>query len=154
MSDRPVPLGRDAFNRQILLMTLRSWNEWPRDLLLPSLHFCLLLAGDARDASDELIGTLAKRALDRGCVYVCVWGPDCGRVEACFDRECAERERLDQTPVVLTVSHPTGTLDEALEFVTETAFPHGAYAETCRAALVAVVGNEDWVKSIRVRFAT
>jgi hypothetical protein len=74
------------------------------------------------------------------------------RVETSFDQGCAERESADQTPVVLTVSHTEETLDEALEYLTEIAFPHDAFADACRSAIVAVVGNTDWVQSIRRRF--
>jgi len=147
-----VPLGRDQFARDLFLMSLGSWNDWPRELGLPSEHFCLLFVGDATGVSDETLERVAEVALDAGCACLCAWGPDCVRVETSFDTECAEREGAHQTPVVLTVAHRDETLHEALEYLTEIAFPASAYADTCRSTLIAVVGNTDWEHSIRRRF--
>ena len=147
-----VPLGRDLFSRDLFLMSLRSWDDWPSELVLPSPHFCLLIAGDARGVPDKALSRVANAALDGGCVYLCAWGPDCMRVETSFDQECAERESAKQTPVVMTVSHREETLDDALEYLTEIAFPNEAFADGCRSAIIAVVGNTGWVQSIRRRF--
>ena len=153
MSDPLVPLGRDIFSRDIFLISLHSWDvDWAGILTVPSQHFCLLIVGDARDVSNDVLGRLAVAALDRGCVYACAWGPDCVRVETCFDSACAEMESANHNPVVLTVSHPEETLDEALEYVTEVAFPDSAFAETCRSTLIVVVGNTDWARWIQGRF--
>lgn len=152
MSDGFFPLGRDVFSRDLFLTSLRSWDDWPGQLQLPSQHFCLLVVGDARGVSDEPLGRFAIIVLDRGCVYVCAWGPDCERVEASFDREWAHRASATDPPVVLTVSHPDEALDEALDFITEVAWPNDAFAATCRSGLVVVVGNPDWAGWIRRRF--
>jgi hypothetical protein len=141
--------------RELFLLAVHSWEDWPRDLALPSQHFCLLIVGDAATASDEAIGSLASAALDGGCVYVCAWGPRCERLHTSFDERIADRYMAAETPNglgVMTTSHETETLDEALDFLTESAWPDDAFADTCRSALVAVVGNADWVNSIRGRF--
>lgn len=136
------------FSRDLFLISLRSWDNWPGELQLPSQHFCLLIVGDARGVSDDALDDLAGAALDGGCVYVCAWGPDCGRVETCFDSKCAERETAYDSPVVLTVSQRGETLGEALAYLTEIAFPNAAFADTCRTSLVAVVGNADWARQV------
>jgi hypothetical protein len=112
-------------------------------------------AGDARGVFQEAIGSLAEAALADGCVYLCAWGPDCGRVEDWFDQAFVVRNIANQTPdtpVVMTTSHEGETLDVALMFLTEMAWPDDAYADTCRSALVVVVANDDWTASIRQRF--
>ena len=155
MSHPLVDLGKDSMSRDLFLMSLGSWDDWPRELKLPSQHFCLLLAGDARGVSQEAIGSLAEAALAGGCVYLCAWGPDCGRVEDWFDLAFVVRNIANQTPdtpVVMTTSHEGETLDGALMFLTEMAWPDDAYADTCRSALVVVVANDDWIASIRQRF--
>ena len=148
MSDDLFPLGRDSLSRDVFLISLSSWDDWPRQLQLPSRHYCLLIVGDARGVPDDTLSDIAGLALDGGCVYVCAWGPDCGRVETCFDSKCAETESARDSPVVFTVSHPGETLDDALEYLTGTAFPHAAFADTCRSSLVAVVGNADWARQV------
>ena len=148
MSDDSFPLGRDSFSRDVFLISLNSWDDWPRHLRVPSRHFCLLIVGDSRGVPDETLNEIAGTALDGGCVYVCAWGPDCGRVETCFDSKCAESESDRDSPVVFTVSHPGETLDEALEYLAGTAFPHAAFADTCRSSLVALVGNADWTRQV------
>jgi hypothetical protein len=150
-----VDLGQDSMSRDLFLMSLGSWDDWPRELKLPSQHFCLLLAGDAQGVSQEAIRSVAEAALARGCVYLCAWGPDCVRVEDWFDQAFVLRNiatQTPETPVVMTTSHEGETLDTALTFLTEIAWPDDAYAETCRSALIVVVGNDDWVASIRQRF--
>jgi len=142
-------------SRDLFLMTLQSWDDWPAELNLPSKHFCLLLAGDAKSASDDTIGRFADAALDDGCVYLCAWGPDCDRVHDLFDTKIVDRELAGETRnalAVMTTSHGRETLDEAIEFLTSAAWPDDAFAETCRSALVAVVGNSGRVESIRDRF--
>ncbi len=127
--------------RDLFLMALRSWEDWPRDLTLPSEHFCLLIAGDAETASDEAIGSLANAALDGGCVYMCAWGPGSQRLHTSFDTRIVDRVMAGESPNALGVMTTS-----------ETAWPDDAFADTCRSALIAVVGNADWVKSIRSRF--
>jgi hypothetical protein len=148
-------LGQDMFSRELFLVSLQSWNDWPRELDLPSDHFCLLLVGDAYGESDETIGSLADAALDDGCVYLCAWGPDCERVHDLFDTKIVDRDMAREIPnslSVMTTSHRGETLDEATEFLTTTAWPDAAFVETCRSALIAVVGDTSWVASIGHQF--
>jgi hypothetical protein len=155
VSGHLVHLGRDLRSRDLFLMSLGSWEDWPRELKLPSRHFCLLVAGDAQSTSDDAIGSLADAALDDGCVYMCAWGPGCERVHTSFDTRIVDRDLAGVIPDVLgvmTTSHETETLDEALDFLTGTAWPDKAFADSCRTALIAVVGNAEWVTSIRGRF--
>ncbi len=110
----------------------------------------------AKTFPEETIGSLADAALDDGCVYLCAWGPGCDRVHDRFDMKIVDRDIAGKTPnalAVMTTSHGGETLDEATEFLITAAWPDDAFAETCRSALVAVVGNTDWVASVRRRFA-
>jgi AmiR/NasT family two-component response regulator len=136
-------------------MSLSSWDEWPRDLKLPSQHFCLLLVSDAQGVSQQVIDNFVNGALDAGCVYSCAWGPACARVEMSFDGRWVERNIEDinpDTPVLMTTSHERDSLDDALQFLTVVAWPDHAFAATCGTALVAVIGNDEWVAAIRRQF--
>ena len=155
MSEPLLQLGRDLNSRELFLLQLRSWDDWPRELDLPSKHFCLLLAGDAQGVSQETIGRLADTAVAGGCVYLCAWGPDCERVHDWFDLKFVQRNIADETPnapVVMTTWHEKETLDSALTFLTRDALPDDAFAATCRSSLVAVIGNREWAESVRRRF--
>jgi hypothetical protein len=143
------------FSRDLFLMWLRSWEDWPSSLDLPSQHFCLLIAGDARAVSQGALGRLAGQALAGGCVYLCAWGPDCERVHDCFDMKIIERDIAGDVPnalAVMTTWHEKETLDEAIDFLTEAAWPDDAHVSTCRSSVMAVVGNADWAKAIEHRF--
>jgi hypothetical protein len=146
-----LPLGHDMLSRDRFLVSLRSWSNWPRDLDLPSEHFCLLLVGDATGASDEAIGNLAGAAIDAGCVFLCAWGPDCDRVHCLFDEALVDRDLAGVLPdalSVMTTSHAEETLDDAIQFLSTAAWPADPFVDTCRCALIAVVGDTDWVASI------
>ena len=155
MSGPLLHLGRDLHSRELFFLQLRSWDDWPRELDLPSTHFCLLLAGDAQGVSREVLGSLADAALTGGCVYLCAWGPHCERVHDCFDQTFVERNIADETPdapVVMTTWHEKESLDSAVTFLTRDAFPDDAFFATCHASVVAVIGNSDWVVEVRRRF--
>jgi hypothetical protein len=152
VSDLLVPLGRDLLSRDLFLISIRSWDDWPRDLKLPSPHFAMLLAGDAQGVPQESLDRLANAALDCGCVFLCAWGPDCGRVELAFDQSCVQRAiavELPAAPVVMTTSHQGESIGEVVMFLMAAALPDGAFTNTCRSALVAAVGDGDWVASLR-----
>jgi hypothetical protein len=147
----PLHLGRDGFSRELFLVSLLTWADWPRGLELPSEHFCLLLVGDASGASDDAIQGLAGRAIDDGCAYLCAWGPDCGRVHAMFDMVLAERDVAGTSPNalhVMTTSHEGETLEDAIEFLNIAAWPDDEFVDSCDTSLIAVVGNTEWVASI------
>ena len=155
VSDPLLPLGRDMWSRDLFLIPLLSWDDWPRDLELPSRHFCLLSVGDAQGTAQEVIDNFIDGALDAGCVYSCAWGPDCARVELSFDLRWVQRNIEDinsGAPVLMTTSHERDTLEDALEFLTVVAVPDDAFVATCGTALVAVVGNDEWVTAIRHQF--
>jgi hypothetical protein len=150
-----VEIGADPVSgRRLYFVSLSSVDQWPADLRLPSEHFVLFLATDARATADEALLTLALTALAQGLVYLCAWGPDCARLERLFDRAIATTRR-DETEdsVILTTSHPEESLDQALRYFLHVAFPAADYDEACRSLVLAAVGPEDWVESIRNRLA-
>src|SRR2546425_5708672 len=121
MSTKLEHLGEDLHGRELFLLELRSWEDWPRDLALPSEHFALLVAGNARGAELEAIAAFASGALGAGCVYAGSWGPGCQRVHDAFDGRSNELAVQDR--VVMTTWHEDESLKEALTFLVRDALP-------------------------------
>ena len=87
------PLSVDTiFGRQLFHLSVRDIADLPPHLNLPSRHFALLLAWDAKEFSSKLISNLASRLADEGLAYLCTWGSDCERVHDVFDETLVERD--------------------------------------------------------------
>src|SRR6266571_1427980 len=147
MSAKLEHLGEDLHGRELFLLELRSWEAWPRDLVLPSEHFCLLVAGNARGADLEAIASFASGALGAGCVYACAWGPGCQRVHDAFDGR--SNELTVHEKVVMTTWHGDESLREALTFLVKDALPSDPWIASCRASIIAVVDNNQWAADVR-----
>ena len=50
--------------------------------------------------------------------------------------------------VIMTTWHEDEALDEALWFAVNSAFPAGAYEETCKTLAAIAVGSQDWGSQI------
>jgi hypothetical protein len=141
-------LGADTHGRDLYLLELRAWADWPSELDLPSERFCLLVAGDARGEAPEAIATIASQALAAGCVYACMWGPGCELVHDTFDAKFNELEH-SAGPVVMTTWHEDESLEQAFTFLMRDALPSDPWIASCRASLVAVIGNVHWAAEVR-----
>ena len=142
--------GRMRRQGRFLLSILASG---PKDLASPlaihGKHCVLFLAMDARPLSVNEISNIANWALDQGAVYLCVWGLDCERVHDIIDEVVCNRNP-DETDedVIMTTWHEDEALDEALWFAVNSAFPAGAYEETCKTLVAIAVGSQDWGSQI------
>lgn len=116
-----------------------------------SANTILLIAADANGISTELISTIAKRYISAGLIYVCIWGPDCSRVHDIFDMSCAENGS-NETSVLMTTWHDNESLDEAIWFFLNCAFPLDHQTE--KTSFVAItVGNTAWAQNIEKALA-
>jgi hypothetical protein len=141
-------LGADIHGRDLYLLELRAWEDWPRELHLPSERFCLLVVGNARGEAQQAIATFASEALAAGCVYACAWGPGCELVHDTFDARFNEIE-YSGGPVVMTTWHEDESLEQALTFLMRDAWPSDPWIASCRASVVAVIGNDHWAADVR-----
>jgi hypothetical protein len=141
-------LGADTHGRELYLLNLRAWEDWPRELDLPSEQFCLLVVANARAEAQQVIGTFASEALAAGCVYVCAWGPGSELVHDTFDATSNETEYLTG-PVVMTTWHEDESLEQALTFLMRDALPSDAWIASCRASVVVVIANDGWAAEVR-----
>ena len=58
-----------------------------------------------------------------------------------------------QHSVIMTTWHDQESLDEALWFFLNCAFPATDYEDSCRAELVVVIDNENWATQLKARLA-
>lgn len=135
--------------RQIVLIEAGSTEElepWP---ILPSPHFVGLVVWDAPPNSDVVL-RFAQTLIEAGAVYVCTFGDGCEHVEHAVDEVIVTGEREpDDDHVILTTSHATETLDDALWFALFTAYPGAAYEPTCRATVVVAIEADRYVVPLR-----
>lgn len=143
------------FDRKLFSLSIPDLESFPPKLELPSQSFVLLLACDARGIGDSVITDFANSMIDRGIAYLCAWGPDCERVHDLFDlafvmREIEEGRRY---PHVMTSWHHDESLDDALWFMLFSAYPDGAFADTCGVDLAVSVGSDEWDAHIQRRLS-
>jgi hypothetical protein len=132
--------------------------NWPSDLLVPSKRFRLFVAADVSHSSVEEISTFAEAALARGMVYFCAWGPSCEKFEDIVDEivvgdgsDGAGYEGPTRNDVIMTTSHKTHTLDEALDFFAEWAIPTEGFAPDSDYWVAVTVNNDNWASVVSGR---
>lgn len=123
----------------MFLVAADTVDDWPLTPPWASAAFGLLIASDQEiDA-----GTVAERAIAQGLALVAAWGPRCDQVEDVFDEVIVgdgTRSETQET-VIITTSHPTYSLSEALEYFLDTSWPASAYVESCQAWVVFAIGG-------------
>ena len=143
------------FDRELFSLSILNLESFPSELNLPSPHFVMLLACDARKVEDSVITDFADSMIDRGIAYLCGWGADCERVHDLFDLAFVMREIEDgqQYPHIMTTWHNDESLDEALWFMLNSAYPDDALADTCGIDLAVSVANAEWDTLIQRRLS-
>jgi hypothetical protein len=112
----------------------------------PSRFFTTFLAADFTNIESKIIKTFAKRLVDVGCVYFCIWGSDCKRAQGIIDEVC-----FDSKPAILTTSHPQDTLDKALWYFAFNEILDSKYKETGTSIVAVSISNTAWARSINRR---
>jgi hypothetical protein len=125
-----------------------SLQEIPDALQEISRYFCLFLAVNASDLSSESVQTAARKLVEAGAVYVCVWGPDCERVHDLFDQASPVEESPTQNDVVMTTWHQKESLEEALWFFVNCAVPTESFVSECQNWIAVSIGNDNWYREI------
>ncbi len=142
------------YERQPFFLSLPRLDALPLQLDLPSPHFVCLLACDATHETDEQLHTLADGLLSLGVAYLCAWGPDCERVHDVFDLTAVQQAmQVEGEYPIMTTWHRDETLDHALWFALDVAYPDEMYAATCRSTLVVSVANPTWDAHLQRRLA-
>jgi hypothetical protein len=146
-----VEVGYDvATDRELFLLELDRLEELPAKLRIPSRHFVCLLVLDGRADLPGDVHRCAATLLGQGAVYLCVWGPGCGRVRSLVDDAIliSETESMEES-LILTEDHEGEALEDALVHLLERSLPAARYVESCRAALVVTVNAPGWTLACR-----
>jgi hypothetical protein len=138
-------VGRDG-GRDFYVLGIDRVADWPRSLVLLSNKFIVLLViddPDGRASFDRLLET----ALDQGAVAFCVWGRGCERVELAADEAIIARTDAIGAPetddtLIVTTSHPTEPVEDAVFYFSMCAWPSSAYEADCTSWLAVTVGMD------------
>ena len=88
--------GTNPIHGQFLFFAhVADLDDWPKEIEIPSEHFLLLLAMDARVAADT-VRLFARKVLSQGMVYLLARGPASECAHDVFDE--VEVERRDEPP--------------------------------------------------------
>jgi hypothetical protein len=145
----------DVTGRELFSLQLASAAELPMRVDLPSKHFACFLAWDASRALTDSVSQLAERLLHSGASYIVCWGPDSERVEAIVDEITASTSAfgMPADSSIMTSSHSTEDLDEALWFFLTSSWPDEHYVDSTRAALAISIGSLQWAHEISAALA-
>jgi hypothetical protein len=135
--------GRDELSRDVFLLFTSTLQDLER-IEVPSQPFVLFLGADTTEAVPEPLFNVARVLLDAGAVYVLCCGRGCERAEDLFDEAVAGELGEEAYGSVMTTSHSSESILEALEFATSVAVPDEAFAANCSTVVVAFVGNVNW----------
>ena len=140
--------------------TFRVWsfdtfeNAQATDVAWPQ-GYCLFIACDSVEISVAVLSQFAKFAIKNGCAYVCTYGSGCSRLHDIFD-EIHVIDTLD-TPddegVLMTTWHDNESLEDALHFFVNCAYPNKDYAETPSDWIAISVGSDRYGKEMALALA-
>lgn len=104
----------------------------------------------------DSISAFAQRLLHSGGTYFVCWGPDAERVESIIDALTAYPGNDFGVPddaCIMTTSHDTESLEEALWFFLTSAWPDDHYVDSTRAALAISIGSTKLAQEISAALA-
>jgi len=133
-----------ATGRKWITVSAASFDAIPSLLPFSYETFVLLLAADARGASDQALRKSCSQLLTAGARYVCCWGPDCSRVHDACDFAAMELGLNRGDAVIMTTWHDREPLEEAIWFAANAAFPHDSYTQAADALIALSVGSPEW----------
>jgi hypothetical protein len=140
--------ARDS-GRSVFVAQSDRIEELPRIISVPCARFLLLLAYNHGRTPTGLVDALGA-LLDRGCVYLCVWGHGCEHVHDTMDDIVLERElKGGPEQTIMTTWHDKQSLEEALDFALRHAVPDGALVQGCDAIVLAAVGGAESLEAVR-----
>lgn len=116
-------------------------------IALPSAHTVLLIAAEARDVPANVIHHIAERLIASGLIWVCVWGPDCGRVHDIFDEAHVGNGDIEPDFTIMSTWHESESLEEAIWFFLHSAFPLDTEIEAT-SYIAVTVGRVDWAATV------
>jgi hypothetical protein len=129
-----------------MILNLPDFQSFPTLFGLSVPHFVAFLAADFTGIEHAAIADLGARLVSHGCVYFCIWGPDCQRAHDIIDESCTAIE-----PVIMTTWHSDESLNQALWFFAFPATPEETYVNAGTGKVAICIGNDNWYASIQDR---
>jgi hypothetical protein len=149
----PELISQDSDERSLFLADVRSFGSITPEDRLSFGRFLCLIAGDASQTSNDVLRSFARVLIHSGAVYVCSWGRDCERVHEAVDGAALEIESdPSDDSVIMTTWHDSESLEQALWFVLNSAFPANEYLNSCNSVLAICIGDQSWSNTIRSAF--
>jgi len=144
----------DDPEKRFFLCSCDSWEQVVANAQPSSKHFGLLLVGDAKECSDEILIHIADDLQEKGLAYLCAWGEGCNRVEDIFDevyvgRELDGKVRASGDDTLMTTSHRDDALSDAVWFFAHCAWPTKHFASDCKDWIVAVIADKKSAAYVR-----
>jgi hypothetical protein len=111
-------------------------------------QFTTFLALNADQYADEEISALGRRLRAAGLVYLCAWGPECGRVHHLFDLVFIDEEQSGtQRSFLMTTDHEDEPLAKGLWFALDALGED--VKDLFKSAVVIGTDRDDWRREIR-----
>lgn len=112
--------------------------------------FVLFVAADATGANDDEVRAQATKLVELGMVYACLWGPACNRVEDLVDAAAvAVNPHETDADVIMTTAHPDETLEDAVWYFMNCAWPASRYERICSDWIAVSVASPQWERELR-----
>jgi hypothetical protein len=133
--------GFDQNARRVFVTEIERFEDIGRITPPAPGPFAFFIGGDASATSDITLRPAAEAVLAKGAVYILVWGTDCQRVEAMFDRLIASATSEESEATIMTTCYPEESLEVALTFAANFAIPEEGYeADMLIIAIVSSAG--------------
>jgi len=148
-----IGTDREA-ERELYILDIATPDELPDSFTIASEYATVLIVWDATDVSNATISQFARKMIDAGGVYFCVWGPNCELVHDLIDEEWISQGSTPATdPTLMTTWHDDDSLSEAIWFARHVAIPIDAYFDECRSIIAICVSCPSWAAQVQAIFA-
>jgi hypothetical protein len=140
----------DVAGRRAITIEANSLESVAARLIPFGKRFVLVIAADTSDRAGPGLVDAAAELIRVGASYVCCWGPDCGRLEECFDEAAIEVNGAPtRENVLMTSSHEHESWEEAIWFGLTSAFPGRADGTPPPPVVIASIANGEWAERAR-----
>jgi hypothetical protein len=140
----------DANKRTLFAVAAHTVDDLPKAFVFGTRYFVAFIAWDSRGVSTGSITKLARVLLDSGCVYFCCWGPGCERVHDIVDDEYLVDGLSvnDDESTIMTTWHTRESLEEALWFCLNAAFPDDRFFEQGKTVVGITIGDSGFAARV------
>ena len=146
IGDRRSPVGHNLH-----LLECDSFTEVASEFNRPSPYFVTLFVADFSAISFDELVALTNHLIQRGSRYFCAWGKQCEAAHLAFDLACCEFED-DNECVIPTTDHHNDSIEEAIWYFLNCAYPSEPFDQDCDSAIAICVGSAQHSRTIRTAF--